>query len=88
MTDQQYPPDPIWGIERNGQFRYMDYDGESLRIWRNASGDLWVDKRGEGPVYVRNEDIPIIVNAIQNANVIRHRARRQIVQPPPEDEDC
>ena len=70
-NDQQYPPDPHWGRDNRGQFRYMDYDGESLRIYRNPEGDLWIDKHGEGPVFIRQQDIPLILDAINDPRTPR-----------------
>lgn len=59
-----YPPDPYWGTDERGRFRYVDYDGESLQVRYEDDGDLWIDKHGEGPVYIRREDIPVIVAAL------------------------
>ena len=70
-TDTEYPPDPHWGRDKRGKFRYMDYDGESLLIYRNPDGDLWVDKHGEGPVFIRQQDIPLIVDAINDPRTPR-----------------
>jgi hypothetical protein len=58
-----YPPDPYWGTDDRGRFRYVDYDGESLVIWHDKDGELWVDKHGEGPVFVRVQDLPVITEA-------------------------
>lgn len=55
-----YPPDPHWGTDERGRFHYVDYDGESLVIWRDKDGAFWVDKKGEGPVFVRDQDLPVI----------------------------
>jgi len=63
--DFKYPADPHWGRNDRGRFRYVDYDGESLHIWRDKDGELWIDKRGEGPVYIRKQDIPVILEAIE-----------------------
>lgn len=60
-----YPPDPYWGTDDRGRFRYVDYDGESLHIRYEEGGDLWIDKKGEGPVYIRSEDIPVIASALR-----------------------
>ena len=62
---QSYPPDPVWGRER-GRFYYTDYDGESLTIRHVRSGNVWIDKLGEGPVYLRKEDIPLIMAVFGN----------------------
>lgn len=59
-----YPPDPYWGTDDRGRFRYVDYDGESLHVRHESDGDLWIDKKGEGPVYVRKEDVPVILAAL------------------------
>lgn len=59
-----YPPDPQWGTDPRGKFRYTDYDGEALLIWRDAEDGFWVDKQGEGPVYVREQDSPIITEQL------------------------
>ena len=54
------------GFGKSGRraYSYTDYDGESLHIWRDSAGELWVDKTGEGPVYVRSQDIELIVMAL------------------------
>ncbi|UYM26584.1 hypothetical protein SEA_BAUER_35 [Arthrobacter phage Bauer] len=62
-----YPPNPYWGTDDRGRFRYVDYDGESLHVRHEADGDLWVDKKGEGPVYIRKEDVHVIIDALQVA---------------------
>lgn len=62
-----YPPEPFWSTDDRGRFRYVDYDGESLVVWRNKDGALWIDKRGEGPVFIRDEDVAVIVEAITRA---------------------
>jgi len=59
-----WPPDPDWGTDRHGRFRYTDYDGESLIIWQDPDGGRWVDKRGEGPVFIREQDSPIITEQL------------------------
>ena len=59
-----YPPDPYWGTDDRGRFRYVDYDGESLHVRHESDGDLWIDKKGQGPVYVRREDVPVILAAL------------------------
>jgi hypothetical protein len=64
---QSYPPDPVWGVER-GRFCYTDYDGESLTVRHEANGDVWADKLGQGPVYIRKEDVPVIVAAFEKTN--------------------
>lgn len=58
-----YPPDPYWGKDGRGRFIYTDYDGEQLTL-RFEEGDLWADKLGEGPVYIRKQDIPVIIAAL------------------------
>lgn len=63
--ERKWPPDPYWGTDEHGRFRYVDYDGESLHVWRDKDGELWIDKKGEGPVYVRGTDVPMIVRAIE-----------------------
>ena len=73
--DREYPPDPQWGTDARGQFRYMDYDGEQIRIWRTGLGDLRIDKRGEGPVFIREQDIPIIIEAINDKRTPRMKRR-------------
>jgi hypothetical protein len=60
-----WPAEPHWGKDARGRFRYTDYDGEQLFIWGEGDGELWIDKRGEGPVYIRPEHAEIIVNAIR-----------------------
>ena len=67
MEPYKYPPDPYWGTDERGRFQYVDYDGESLHVWADKDGELWIDKRGEGPVYIRSEHISVIVKAIQDA---------------------
>lgn len=67
LVDQSppYPPDPCWGTDDRGRFRYVDYDGESLHIRYEEDGDIWVDKMGEGPVYIRAVDIPVVIEALR-----------------------
>ena len=65
LPEATWPPDPEWDTDGRGRFRYTDYDGESLHVWRDKDGELWIDKRGEGPVYVRAQDIPLILGAVQ-----------------------
>lgn len=62
---EPYPPEPHWGTDERGRFRYADYDGEQLVIRIDKSGDLWVDKLGEGPVYIRKEHIQVIIEALE-----------------------
>lgn len=64
VPEVTWPPDPHWGTDKHGKFRYTDYDGETLLIWRDAEGGFWVDKQGEGPVYVREQDSPIITEQL------------------------
>lgn len=59
-----YPPDPHWGTDPRGKFRYTDYDGEALIIWPDSESGFWVDKQGEGPVYVREQDSPVITEQL------------------------
>ena len=61
-----WPPDPYWGVDQHGRFIYTDYDGESLvvRADREGDGSLWFDKGGQGPVFVRAEDVSVIVAGI------------------------
>ncbi len=61
---EKYPPEPRMYHDDHGRFHYMDYDGESLTIWRDKNGELWVDKHGQGPVYVRPEHAVIIAQEI------------------------
>lgn len=63
---ESYPPDPVWGEDGPHRFHYTDYDGESLTLKYAHDGDIWADKLGEGPVYIRKEDIPVIVAAFEN----------------------
>lgn len=63
-TPESYPPDPVWGRDRHGRFSYTDYDGESLMLRFEENGDVWADKLGEGPVYIRSEDVPVILAAL------------------------
>lgn len=64
-----YPPDPFWVTDERGRFHYKDYDGESLVVWRDPLGDdIWIDKRGEGPVFIRKEDVAVIIEAIMKAS--------------------
>lgn len=67
MSKQQesYPPEPHWATTPTGRFVYTDYDGESLHVWGRTKQGLWVDKRGEGPVYLRREDVALIVAEMQ-----------------------
>lgn len=74
--NQQYPEDPHYGMDRNGWWRYTDYDGENLRVRRNTEGDLWIDKHGEGPVFIRQEDIPVIIAAMTTRELYGPRRRR------------
>lgn len=61
-----WPPDPSWGIDPRGRFHYEDYDGEALVVWKAGdSGDLWMDKSGEGPVLVKAEHIDIIAGGMR-----------------------
>lgn len=62
---ESYPPDPVWGEDGPYRFQYTDYDGESLVLKYAHDGDIWADKLGEGPVYIRREDIPVIVAAFE-----------------------
>lgn len=59
-----WPPDPEWATDERGRFWYQDYDGESLHVWRDKDGELWIDKKGEGPAYVRSQDATLIADAI------------------------
>jgi hypothetical protein len=63
-----WPPDPHWGVDPHGRFVYTDYDGESLivRKSRDNDGSIWLDKGGEGPVFVRAEDVQVIIENIGN----------------------
>lgn len=67
MNDQEatYPPEPHWTTTPKGRFIYTDYDGESLHIRFEPNGDLWVDKKGEGAVYIRKEDVALIIAELQ-----------------------
>lgn len=62
----KYPPDPHWGVDKHERFIYTDYDGESLIIWKpkEDDGSLWIDKGGQGPVFVRAEDVQVIVDGV------------------------
>ena len=64
-VERVWPPDPEWGTDDRGRFYYRDYDGESLHVWRDKEGELWIDKRGEGPVYVRAQDATLILGAVE-----------------------
>ena len=57
-------PEPQVNRDSKGRLVYTDYDGEQLIVRRNADGGLWIDKRGEGPVYVRAADVEMIVAAM------------------------
>lgn len=65
LPETAWPPDPVWDTDDRGRFHYTDYDGESLHIWRDKDGELWIDKKGEGPVYVRQQDVALILGAVQ-----------------------
>jgi hypothetical protein len=74
--NQEYPPDPHWGKDRRGWWRYTDYDGESVTLRRTAEGDLQLDKHGEGFVFIRQEDIPLIIAAMTTREMYGPRRRR------------
>lgn len=57
--------EPHWGYDPRGRFHYTDYDGESLVVRRNPDGSVWVDKRGEGPVYITKEHVALIAAAME-----------------------
>lgn len=63
--------EPHYGTDRRGRFRYTDYDGEELVIWGDEDGDVWVDKRGEGPVFIRKEHIALIADALSTREPLR-----------------
>lgn len=62
-------PDPHWGHDRHGRFQYVDYDEERLIVYPAQGGGVWMDKRGEGPVFVRQEDVAVIISALQSASL-------------------
>lgn len=62
----KYPADPWYGVNPRGAWEYDDYDGESLHVWSaGEGGDIWIDKKGQGPVLVRAEDVQIIISALK-----------------------
>lgn len=57
--------EPYWGTDPRGRFYYVDYDGETLIVRHDKDGDVWVDKEGEGPVFIRKEHVALIVAALE-----------------------
>lgn len=66
MTDEdQWPRQAKCRRDSKGRFVYEDYDGEEVLIGRTRNGDVWMDKRGEGPVFIDKRDIHLIVKAME-----------------------
>jgi hypothetical protein len=75
--DKEYPPDPQWGFDQRGYWwRYMDYDGESLEVRVNDDNTVWVDKHGEGAVFIKAEHVPLIIKALTDKDMYKRRRRR------------